>query len=70
MMAMVWVLWTERNNRIFNHKALFTNDLLDSIIFFVDYWARHLGLPLKRKVDASILILERHEKIKMLVLLV
>jgi len=55
MMAIMWVIWVERNNRIFNHNALSIIDLVDSIIFFVDFWAGHLPLPLKQKVDAFVL---------------
>ena len=54
-MATVWVIWTERYNRIFNHKALSFMDLFDYILHFVDFWAGHLVLPIKRKVDAPIL---------------
>jgi len=55
VMAIVWVLWNERNNRIFNHKALSVYELIDSILHFVEFWAGHMPLPLKCKVDTTII---------------
>ena len=56
MMALVWVIWTEGNNSIFfsYQKALPILNLLDSILYFVYYWADNLTVLCKRKVDMSI----------------
>jgi len=59
MIAIIVVVWSERNNRIFSHKANSILSLFDSIIFFVDSWAGHLALPHKRKVDTALLMLVR-----------
>ena len=37
MMAFIWVVWIERNNRIFNHKATSILNLLDPILYFVNF---------------------------------
>ena len=55
IMALVWVVWHERNSRIFNHKASSISDLIDAILYYVDFWAGHWSFPLKRKVDTSVL---------------
>jgi len=55
MMALIWVIWTKRNNRIFNHKANSIINLLDSILCFAHFCADNLSNSLKRKVDSSIL---------------
>ena len=55
MMVFIWVVWTEHNERIFNHKANYVLSLLDCILFFVNFWAGQLAFPNKRKVDVSIL---------------
>jgi len=54
-MASAWALWQERNNRKFNHKSSSAIQLLDSILYFVSFWAGNLELPKKRKADTSIL---------------
>jgi len=56
MMAYIWVVWNEGNERIFNHKANFVLSLLDSI-FFLDLRAGTLASPLKNKVDLSVITL-------------
>ena len=55
LMAMVRLIWTERNNRIFNHKVASTIDLLDSVLYFVDFLKGLLPIPKKCKVDSSLL---------------
>ena len=55
MTALIWVVWPERTNRIFNQKSSSVNLVLDSIISFAIFWAGNLKLPTKRKVDASVL---------------
>ena len=44
MMAIyiVWVLWNERNNRIFNQQASSVHVLITSVFHFVDFWAGHM----------------------------
>ena len=59
MMALILVVWTERNNRIFNHKACSIINLLDSIISFDVFLAGNLRMPSKRKVDTSVLTYAR-----------
>jgi len=49
MMAMLWVVWNVRNNRMFNKKSKSILDLLDSIFYF-GFLAGAWFLPLKRKV--------------------
>jgi len=61
MMAFVWVLWTERNERIFNHKTNYVLSFLDSILFLVNYWARQLAYPIRKKVDVSVLTYARRD---------
>ena len=56
---MVWVIWTEQNNRIFNHRAMSFIDLFHSILFFVEFWAGPLSLPKKHKVDTGLLTYAR-----------
>lgn len=56
MIFMIQVVWTERNNRTFDHKAFSAYDLLVSIPNFVILWADTPTLPLKCKVVASILV--------------
>ena len=59
MMAVVWVLWYEKNNRIFDYKASSTYELIDSIYILWIFQAGHLSLPLKRKVDMTVLTYAR-----------
>ena len=54
-MALIWVILFERNNTIFNHKATSITNMLDSILYFVNFWADNLSGSLKRKVDPSLL---------------
>ena len=39
--ATVWVLWTARNNRIFNHEVRGTDDLVEEIKLLSWRWALH-----------------------------
>ena len=55
MVALIWVIWTERNNRIFNHKVTSIINLRDSVLYLVNFWADNLSDLLKRKVDSSLL---------------
>ena len=56
-MVIVKEIWIKRNNRIFNHKAT-VSDLLDSIIFFVNFraetsvvsWAKHGRSPIRSPI--------------------
>ena len=59
MMTTVQILWRERNNRIFNHTAVSMITLLHFIPHFVYFQADNLALPLKRKVDSSIITYAR-----------
>jgi len=34
MMALIWVIWFERNNRILSQKSKISIELLDSILYF------------------------------------
>ena len=39
MMAFIWVVSTGRNERVFNHTAIFILSLLDYVLFLVNFWA-------------------------------
>ena len=55
MMAIVWVVWNERNNKIFNHRALSIYELVDYVFHFVDFWAGHMSPTWQRKVDTTVI---------------
>lgn len=48
MRAFVWVIWRERNERMFNNSTKMCSFLLNSIIDFSVFWSNILSLPLKR----------------------
>ena len=54
IMAMVWVVWNKQNNRIFIIKLCLPLIYLNLILYFAEFWAEHLPLPLKRKVHTSV----------------
>lgn len=63
MMAYMWILWRERNDRIFNNANNSNLFLLDSIICFVVFWSGYLELPLKRKIPTEELLLNAKKKL-------
>ena len=65
MTGYIWVIWSERNERLFNHKANNVLSLLDSILFFlvVDLRVGNLAIPLKKKVDLALLT-HAHKRLK------
>lgn len=56
MLAYIWVIWKERNNRIFENVFNNHNFLFNSILFFVDFWTGNLQIPKKSKTSSANLI--------------
>lgn len=50
MFAFVWIIWKERNYRIFNNSYKSCSFLLNSIFFFVVFWTGTMNLPLRELV--------------------
>lgn len=56
MMGFVWIVWKERNDRVFSNVSHSCAYFLNSILFFVDFWTGTLCLSLKRKMSAELLM--------------
>lgn len=50
MLAFIWILWRERNNRIFNASSNNFCFLFNSIIFFSNFWAGHFARLVKKRL--------------------
>lgn len=50
MMAFIWIIWRERNDRLFKATANNFSFLINSILFFSNLWAGHFPLVVKKQV--------------------
>lgn len=57
MMAYVWVLWKERNERIFANTYLPKHLILNSLLFFVRFWVGNLKSDGNKQVDRYLALL-------------
>lgn len=41
LFAGVWIIWLERNNRVFRYRSFEVVEITDSIVWMVSGWASH-----------------------------
>ena len=54
VMAVIWCVWEERNNRVFNHKEKPTLSLLGSIANFPHFWLANAGKKVQDSISSSL----------------